>query len=180
MVNPVNELIYPAASCVCAFAGAAFDIRSRRVPNFLTLPGICCGLMMHLVLGGWAQLGTAALAGLICFGIFLIFWLAGGMGAGDVKLMTAAGCLAGLPHVGNLLVSTALAGGVMAIVMALWRGRAKETLLNVGALVVHHRIEGLTPHPSLNISNSQTLRLPYAVPIATGCALALCLAAVQR
>jgi prepilin peptidase CpaA len=135
---------------------------------------------MHLFLGGWAQLGSAALAGLICFVVFLIFWLAGGMGAGDVKLMAAAGCLAGLPHVGNLLVSTALAGGLMAIVMALWRGRAKETLLNVGALVVHHRLEGLTPHPSLNVSNSQTLRLPYAVPIATGCVMALFLAGMQR
>ncbi|MBV8437574.1 MAG: prepilin peptidase [Silvibacterium sp.] len=180
MVNQVNELIYPAAACVCAFAGAAFDVRSRRVPNFLTLPGICCGLLMHLLFGGWAQLGSAALAGLICFVIFLIFWLAGGMGAGDVKLIAAVGCLGGLPNVGNLLVSTALAGGMMAIAMAVWRGRAKETLLNVGALVVHHRFEGLTPHPSLNISNSQTLRLPYAVPIATGCAMALCLAAMQR
>jgi prepilin peptidase CpaA len=180
MVNTTSELIYPAASCVCAFAGAAFDIRSRRVPNFLTLPGICCGLLMHLFFGGWAQLGSAALAGLICFVIFLIFWLAGGMGAGDVKLMAAVGCLAGLPHVGNLLVSTALAGGLMAIVMAVVRGRAKETLLNLGALVVHHRLEGLTPHPSLNLSNSQTLRLPYAVPIATGCAATLCLAAMPR
>ncbi|HTY84662.1 MAG TPA: A24 family peptidase [Silvibacterium sp.] len=180
MVNPVIELIYPAASCVCAFAGAAFDIRSRRVPNFLTLPGIFCGLLMHLLFGGWAQLGTAALAGLICFGIFLIFWLAGGMGAGDVKLMAAVGCLAGLPHVANLLVSTAIAGGMMAIVVAIRRGRARETLLNVGALVIHHRLEGLTPHPSLNVSNSQTLRLPYAVPIATGCAMALCLAALQK
>ena len=135
---------------------------------------------MHLFFGGWAQLGSAALAGLICFAIFLIFWLAGGMGAGDVKLITAVGCLAGLPNIGNLLVSTALAGGMMAIVIAVRRGRAKETLLNVGALAIHHRLEGLTPHPSLNVSNTQTLRLPYAVPIATGCAVALCLAAVQR
>ena len=180
MVNPVSELIYPAASCAFAFTGAVFDIRSRRVPNFVTLPGILCGLLLHLLAGGWVQLGSAALAGLICFGIFLLFWLAGGMGAGDVKLMAAVGCLAGLPNVGNLLVSTALAGGLMAIVMAVWRGKAKETLLNVGALVVHHRLEGLTPHPSLNLSNSRTLRLPYAVPIATGCAMALCLAVVQR
>lgn len=98
------------------------------------------------------------------------------MGAGDVKLITAVGCLAGLPHVAPLLISTALAGGVMALGMAVLRGRAKETLLNVGALAIHHRFEGLTPHPLLNISNSQTLRLPYAVPIAAGCVIALFLA----
>lgn len=180
MVNQVTELMYPAAAVVCASAGAACDVRSRRVPNFLTLPGIVCGLLLHLFWGGWAQLGLSVAAGLICGLLFLFFWLAGGMGAGDVKLITAVGCLAGLTHVVPLLVSTALTGGVMGIAMALWRGRLKNTLLNVGALAVHHRFEGLTPHPSLNVMNSQTLRLPYAVPIAIGCAMTLCMAALQR
>ncbi len=179
MSNQVIELMYPAAALVCAASGAAFDVRSRRVPNFLTLPGIVCGLMLHLAFGGWAQLGLAAVAGLICGLIFLIFWLAGGMGAGDVKLITAVACLAGLSHAVPLLILTALAGGVMALAMALWHGRMKETLLNMGALAIHHRFEGLTPHPSLNVTNDQTIRLPYAVAIAAGCALTLCLVAFQ-
>jgi len=179
MSNQVIELMYPVAALVCAAAGAAFDVRSRRVPNFLTLPGIACGLMLHLVFGGWAQLGLAAAAGLICGFIFLIFWLAGGMGAGDVKLITAVACLAGMSYVVPLLIATALAGGAMALVLALRHGRVKETLLNVGALAIHHRFEGLKPHPSLNVTNKQTLRLPYAVAIAAGCALTLCLSAMQ-
>jgi prepilin peptidase CpaA len=179
MLNQSTEWMYPAAALVCALVGAAFDIRSRRVPNFLTLPGIGFGLLLHLFFGGWAQLGLTAAAGLICALIFMVFWLAGGMGAGDVKLITAVACLAGLPHVASLLISTALAGGAMALVMALSRGQLKETLLNVGALAVHHRLEGLTPHPSLNISNRETLRLPYAVAIAAGCAMTLCFAVMQ-
>ena len=179
MLNQVTELMYPAAALVCAVPGAGFDVRSRRVPNFLTLPGIACGLLLHLLFGGWTQLALAAVAGLICGLVFLVFWLAGGMGAGDVKLITAVACIAGLPHVAPLLISTALAGGVMGLAMALWHGRVKETLLNVGALAIHHRFEGLTPHPSLNVTNNQTLRLPYAVAIAAGCALTLCLAALQ-
>lgn len=102
------------------------------------------------------------------------------MGAGDVKLITAVGCIAGLSEVGYLLILTALAGGVMAIFLALYRGRLKETLVNMGALVVHHRTEGLAPHPELNIANSQTLRLPYAVAIAAGSALSFGLLVAQR
>lgn len=180
MLNPTMEWMYPAASLVCALAGAAFDVRSRRVPNFISLPGIVLGLMLHLALGGWRELGLSVAAGLICGLVFFAFWIAGGMGAGDVKLMTAAACLAGLPQIGYLLILTALAGGVMAVGLALWRGRLKETIMNVGALAVHHRFEGFRPHPQLNVGNAKTLRLPYALAIAAGCAGTLCLAALRR
>jgi prepilin peptidase CpaA len=102
------------------------------------------------------------------------------MGAGDVKLMAAVGCLAGMDSVAYLLIWTALAGGVMAIALALWRGRLTETLKNMGALALHHRSEGLTPHPSLNVDSTWTLRLPYGLAIAAGTALTLCLLVVQR
>jgi prepilin peptidase CpaA len=180
MLKPATELVYPAASLLCTAVGAVYDVRSRRVPNFLTLPAIVFGLLLHLTLGGWRQLGSAALSGLICGLVFLVFHLTGGMGAGDVKLITAAGCIAGLSHIAYLLILTSLAGGLMAIGLALYRRRFKETMHNIGALVVHHRNEGLAPHPEFNVGNAQTLRLPYALAIAAGSALSLCLLAVQR
>jgi prepilin peptidase CpaA len=157
-----------------------FDISSRRIPNFVTLPAICFGLLLHLVLGGWRQLGAAAAGGLICGSIFLVFYLAGGMGAGDVKLIAAAGCISGLSLVGPLLIWTSLAGGVMAFGIVIYRRRLKETALNICALVVHHRTEGLVPHPYLNVGEPRTVRLPYAVAIATGCALSLLLLLMRR
>jgi len=180
MLKPASELVYPAAALVCATIGAVYDVRSRRIPNFVTLPAIAFGLLLHSSLGGWRQLGASAAAGLICGLIFLLFYLAGGMGAGDVKLMTAAGCIAGLPLTAQLLIATSLAGGAMAIGLALYRGRFKETLLNIGALALHHKTEGLTPHPEFNIGNTATLRLPYALAIAAGSALSLCLLIAQR
>jgi prepilin peptidase CpaA len=48
------------------------------------------------------------------------------------------------------------------------------------ALAVHHQIMGLTPHPQFNISNEQTIRLPYALAIAAGSGLSLCLVVMQR
>jgi prepilin peptidase CpaA len=174
------EFLYAACCLFCALVGAIFDTTSRRVPNFVTVPAICLGLVLHLVFGSWPQLGAAAAGGLLCGSIFLLFYLAGGMGGGDVKLIAAAGCISGLSLVGPLLVFTSLAGGVMAFGLALYHRRFKETMLNIGALAIHHRMEGLVPHPILNIGDRRSVRMPYAVAIATGSALNLLSLAVQR
>jgi prepilin peptidase CpaA len=180
MLKLTTECAFAASSTLCAGMGAVYDVRSRRIPNFLTLPAIVFGLLLHAVCGGWWQLITAAAGGLICGLIFFVFYLAGGMGAGDVKLITAAGCLGGLSLIGQLLILTALAGGVMAIGLALYRRQLMETCHNMHTLAVHHAIMGLTPHPRFNVSNDRTLRLPYALAIATGSGLSLCLVAMQR
>jgi prepilin peptidase CpaA len=157
-----------------------YDVATRRIPNAFTLPALVFGLLLHFTMGGWRQLGTSAVAGLCCGLIFLLFHIAGGMGGGDVKLITAVGCYAGLSHIGRLLILTSLAGGVMALGLALYRRRLKETLGNMCALVVHHGTVGLAPHPEFNIGNEHTLRLPYALAIAVGSALSLGLLLVQR
>jgi len=87
-----------------------------------------------------------------------------------VKLMTAAGCTAGLSLVGPLLILTSLTGGVMAIGVALYHRRLKETMftcIRCGS----SRTKGLAPHPDFNLENAQALRLPYALAIAAGSAL---------
>jgi prepilin peptidase CpaA len=178
--KPDTEFVYACCSLLCALAGAAYDLIGRRIPNSLTLPAIWFGLLLHFILGGWGQLARAAAGGLLCGLVFLLFYLAGGMGAGDVKLITAAGCSAGLSLIAPLLILTSLAGGVMAASVALYHRRLKDTLLNLCALAAHHRTAGLAPHPELNLDNQQALRLPYAVAIAAGSALSLCLVLVRR
>jgi prepilin peptidase CpaA len=175
VITPIHELTYALFGLACATVGAVYDITSRRVPNLLTFPAIALGLMMHLLLGGWRQLLSAVAAGSLCGLLFLGMYLAGGMGAGDVKLMTAIGCLSGLSLVGPFLLATALAGGVMALGLALYRGRLYDTLGNVRRIVVHFGTHGIAPHPELNLGNASTLRLPYAVAIAIGSAFSPCL-----
>jgi prepilin peptidase CpaA len=173
MTSLQPELTYPAAATACALVGSVFDVKSRRIPNFVTMPAFLFGVALHLALGGWRQLLSSLAAGLICAAIFLVFYIAGGMGAGDVKLILAVGCIAGLSHVAYLLVLTALSGGVMAIVWAVARGQLQQTIVNVGELASHHRHAGLQPHPDLNLKNAATLRLPYALAIAGGSILTL-------
>jgi prepilin peptidase CpaA len=178
--NPDIAVVYAACSLFSALAGAAYDVVSRRIPNALTLPAIVFGLLVHASFGGWRQLGSAAAGGLVCGLIFLLFHLGGGMGGGDVKLITAVGCNAGLPSAGLLLLVTSLAGGAMAIALALYHRRLKQTVRNVCMLAAHHRTAGLAPHPDFNLSNPQTLRLPYALAIAVGSAATFCRLLVER
>lgn len=71
-----------------------YDIRQRRLPNWLTLPGAAAVLSGAVVLGFGvpAVLGGAALTGL-----YLLVHLAApsAMGAGDVKLALGLGALTG-------------------------------------------------------------------------------------
>jgi prepilin peptidase CpaA len=180
MLKLTAELGFSAAALLCATVCAVYDVRTRRIPNFLTLPAIAFGLLFHAVVGGWTQMAMAAAGGLICGLVFFVFYLGGGMGAGDVKLMAAAGCLSGFSGTRDLLLGTALSGGVMAITLALHRGRLMETCHNIYALAIHHRVMGLTPHPQFNVGNQRMLRLPYALAIAAGSALRLCLLVVER
>jgi prepilin peptidase CpaA len=180
MMQIEQEFVYPAVASVCSLIGSVYDVKSRRVPNLLTGPAILFGLLLHLSMGGWHDLGSSAVAGLICGAVFLIFYLAGGMGAGDVKLITAVGCLCGLHDIAFLLALTGIAGGVMALCLALMRGQLKQTFVNVFTLMSHHGSAGLTPHPEINVLNASTLRLPYALAITAGCALTLYLQGVQR
>lgn len=168
------SLMFAAGSLICAGLGAVHDVRERKIPNRITLPAMIAALLLHTILGGWSGLASSILAGIIAGVIFLIFFLAGGMGGGDVKLMIAVGCFAGLPLLRMVIIATVLAGAVFAIAVGIYSGRMRETLRNVTALVVHHSERGLTPHPDLNLSNAATLRLPFALPIATGCLFTFC------
>ena len=167
------ETIYPGVAVGFGVVAAFTDIQSRRIPNWLTGSALLTGLLLHGLLDGWHGLWTSFAAALIAFGIFLIFHLAGGMGAGDVKLIAGAAALVGLGHTSYLLIFTSLAGGAMALLLALARGQLLHTLGNVAALAAHHREAGFTPHPEINVRNARTLRLPYGVAIAAGCMLTM-------
>ena len=165
------RLIIRVSAIGCGLAGAFTDFRSRRIPNWLTGYAALLGVVLHLTAGGWKD-GASSLAGfLLCGATFMVLYLAGGMGAGDVKLIAAEASLLGFPLSGSLLLYTVLAGGVMGIALAVRRGKLLHTLANVFRLTLYHSRHGLQPHPELNVRNESALRLPYALAIASGCIL---------
>ena len=179
MRHLILQFALPVVAVSCALLAAVFDIRSRRIPNLLTGPAMLAGLLLHFVAGGWREMLSAFGALLLCGVVFLFFYLAGGMGAGDVKLIAAQGCILGLPNSPALLALTAIAGGVFAVAYAWRAGRLRQMCANVLTIAAHHTEQGLTPHPELNVHNAATLRLPYALAIAAGSMLTLSLQQVR-
>jgi prepilin peptidase CpaA len=148
-------------------AATVIDIRQRRVPNVLTMGVASAGLL--LAMGG---LGTATVGGALgglALGLALLLpaHVFGATGAGDVKLLAAFGALLGPADVFNAFLRAAILGGVMALVVALWRGRLRETLYGTAMLVTtrNRAVTALIEHPAANN------RFPYAPAIASGAAL---------
>jgi prepilin peptidase CpaA len=166
-----HSLLFAGVATVLALAAACIDVKTRKIPNLLTLVAFSLGVTLHFLLGGSNDGLKALLSGLLAGMIFFIFHVAGGMGAGDVKLIAGLAACYGLTNMPYLLVFTSLAGGVMALAMAMKHGRLRETFGNVGTLAVHHTRSGLVPHDEIHVGNRSTLRLPYAVAIAAGCVL---------
>lgn len=103
-----------------ATAAAGFDARHHRLPNWLTLGGLMGGGLYALatgtsVLGG--NPANALLAATIGFLVLFPAYLAGWMGAGDVKLFAAMGMLGGGKILLPTLVIASLVAGIGALVL---------------------------------------------------------------
>ncbi len=133
------------------------------------------GVGVHLLCIGWSEAADSMAALLLCGAMFLLFHVAGGMGAGDVKLIAAEASLLGLKHTEMLLTTTVLCGAVMALGLMLQKKIFSRTLQNVLALAQHHGRHGVKPHEDLNVLNANTVRLPYAVAILGGVVLTVSL-----
>ena len=147
------------------------DVRSRRIPNELTasLAGIGLGLAITGVSGlTWA----AALAGFV-LGLLLMLpgYALGATGAGDVKLMAAVGAIVGPALVVTAFLFTAVAGGVLAVAVAVRRQRLAATLVQAGALV-----SAPGAAPQMVRTADRASRFAYGPAIAIGSLLAVLLA----
>ena len=156
-----SESAYIASGLVCSGCACLSDLRTGRIPNRVCYSGIALGMCLHFGLGGWRALCSAVTAGFLLGIFFFVFYAIGGMGAGDVKLGAAAGCLLGLPFLSPFLTGTTVSGAVLALAFMFVRTRAV-----VGFAAT--RFGGFRvvcgPHGS-----GTSLTIPYALPIFLGC-----------
>jgi len=162
------DSLFMAGALTVAGIGGITDVTSRRIPNNLTYSAMLVAIVGRFGFEGWHGLWSAIAGGLVAGGAFLIFFLLRAMGAGDVKLITAVGCFVGPGLAIQIVFASAIAGGIFAIFYALWHGRLRAVLVNVGSLIKFHAAVGAEVHPTLNLSNSEAVRLPYGVAIAAG------------
>jgi prepilin peptidase CpaA len=161
-----------AALGIAALA-CATDVRSARIPNWLTLGAMVAGLGVHALVPGGHGIAAAALGLIVGLLVFFPFFALGALGAGDVKLMAALGAWVGAAAVVNVALFGAVAGGVLAILVALWHGYLRRAFRNLRTLFAHWWLVGIKPLPELTLDKGQGLRLPYALPIMAGLVVTL-------
>ena len=144
------------------------DVRERRIPNRLTYPAALVGLVANLALHGWKGLLLALAGGLFFGGLFFMFYVLRTMGAGDVKLAAALGFIVGLEASVQVMLATAISGGIFAIVQMIRARRIGQTLRNTISVAGHHARHGMQMHPEVNLDNPKAMRMPYGLAFAGG------------
>src|SRR5262245_62152544 len=99
------------------------DLRSRKIPNWITVTGSALGFVLQSWNAGLSGTAAAFMGAVFGLAIFIVLYIAGGMGAGDVKLFGAVGALVGPSALVIVFVFTGLLGGVVALGVAGYRGR---------------------------------------------------------
>jgi prepilin peptidase CpaA len=143
------------------------DVRTRRIPNVLVLVVAIGGVLFSVATRPLPQALVASGTGVaLGFAIWIGFWLAGVIGAGDVKFFAAIGAWLGPAAVWRAALVAALLGGVLAVVVLLRARRLKDATtrlslaFSAGSLAVLGRVpDGDGP---------RRRHLPYGVALAAG------------
>lgn len=156
---------------VLILAAAVFDIRYRRIPNWLTLGGVVSGVALNSFLYQGLPGLKLSLAGLgVAFGSYLLLYLVRGMGAGDVKLMAAIGAMVGFRDWFGIFLVTALIGGVVGIALIAVRGRLLKTFWNIGFILAELKQgrPAYVHNEELDVRSPKAVGLPHGAVIAMG------------
>src|SRR5512133_122536 len=141
------------------------DVRWRRIPNALVLTLALTGFAFSVWVDPWLVGVGRAMGGLsLGFGIWIVFYVVGAIGAGDVKLFAAAGAWLGPAATWRAALVGAALGGALAIAMLLRERRARQGLEKVMVSVSTRSLAGLAPDPTAPRSR----QLPYGVALACG------------
>lgn len=141
------------------------DLRSRRIPNWLTVPGLLIGVIANTVLGGWSGLKASLLGALVGLALLLPFVLLRSLGAGDWKLAGALGAFAGPGRLVDLLLGSVLVAGVMAVVLIIYKRRTLQTIRNIGHILIS-LVTFQLPGSRVSLDNPESLKVPYGVALA--------------
>jgi len=159
---------------VIGIAATVEDLARRRISNWICVAALCAGLVLHITSAGWRG-GVSSLLGAITgFFVFLIFYLLGGMGGGDVKLMAGFGAVLGVQRLLEAALWTAALGGVFAAtaigfsalrgMIQVWRHREPRN---------ENEASNIESGSMKSASKRRLESIPYAPAIAVGAWLSL-------
>ena len=151
---------------------AVIDVRTGRIPNWLVFGGALYGLVYNAISPLYARdIGILFALGGLAVGLVALLpaYLFRVMGAGDVKLMAMVGAFLGTWATVGAVLATLVAGGVLAIGLAVWSGGLVRMLRNVAGMsrgVVLAVATGMTAWTAHHGPSAG--KMPYGVAIAVG------------
>lgn len=148
------------------FSAGWLDWHSRRIPNWLTVPGLFLGVALNSALSGWNGTKASVEGAGLALVLLLPPVLMRALGAGDWKLMGAVGAFLGAIPFLYVLVGSIFVSGLMAIAQMVQTRRVKTTLHNLLVLVQGFFAFGLRAHPEISLDNPGLLKLPFGVAVA--------------
>jgi prepilin peptidase CpaA len=160
---------------IVVITAGIYDLRFRRIPNWLALAGLVVGLALNALLFGLPGLQTSGLGLGLAFLIYFPLYLLRAMGAGDVKLMAAIGAIVGPGNWFVLFITTAILGGLFGVILLLFKGRIAKTFWNMG-WIMHEMLHMRAPYKSseeLDVRSDRAVRMPHGAVIALGALLFL-------
>jgi prepilin peptidase CpaA len=160
----LKPIILGLAVALALIAGYT-DWRSRRIPNWLTVPGFVIGVSVNLLAGGWLGLKTSLLGAGLGLLVLLPFVFLRSLGAGDWKLAGALGAFVGWQAMVTLLMGSVFVAGVMALALVIYKRRFVQTLRNIGRILLS-MVTFHMPDPEVSLDNPQSLKVPYGVALA--------------
>ena len=153
---------------------AVYDIRFRRIPNWLVLSGLVLGLGLNTFLSRWQGARASLLGIILAFLVYFPLYMLRGMGAGDVKLMAAIGAIVGPSNWFGIFILSGLLGGVFAVLFLVSRGKLQNSLRNIGFLFQRlFSFKAPYAREELDLASPKSLKLPHGVAIAAGSLLFL-------
>lgn len=141
---------------------AIWDLRTRRIPNALTLPVFAAGWIYQIADRGWVGLGDAGAGFLLGFGLLFVLWMIGGGGGGDVKLMGALSVWLGFRLTLLVLVASTLLVIVITMGVIVWSAVVRGMRSTRDK---QSRSQPASAGPQA-VAARQRRILPYAVPVA--------------
>jgi prepilin peptidase CpaA len=166
--------VFQVVLALVVIVAAVYDVRFRRIPNWLVLSALVLGIGLNTFLFEWSGL-RFSLKGLgLGLVVYFPLYLLRGMGAGDVKLMAAIGSIVGAANWFGIFLITALLGGLLAIILLVGRGKLRSSLWNVGFLIQKlSTLQAPYAREELDISSPKSMKLPHGLVIACGSLLFL-------
>jgi prepilin peptidase CpaA len=153
---------------VVGLAASIEDLWRRQISNWISGSAFAGGVILQTVQHGGRGAGSALAGALAGAGVFLVFYLLGGMGAGDVKLMAGFGALLGVKQLFEAALWTAGCGGLMALAVIAARAMRDLWARKNRARAGDAAAERLSVRPG-----GRTDSIPYAPAIAAGVWLSL-------